>query len=68
MNKQGLLMYFCLENKLGQGSATSTKTMEDDGWLLVKTGGSHRQFKHPIKKGKVTVSGKPNVEIPMNAF
>lgn len=32
--------------------------LESDGWYLVTTEGSHRQFKHPIKLGKVTVSGK----------
>lgn len=40
------------------------KVLEADGWTLVKIRGSHRQFKHPTKKGKVTVSGKPNVDIP----
>ncbi|MDR0829722.1 MAG: type II toxin-antitoxin system HicA family toxin [Prevotellaceae bacterium] len=29
-----------------------------DGWFLVKFRGDHRQFKHPTKKGKVTVNGK----------
>ena len=36
----------------------------DDGWLIVKTKGSHRQLKHPTKSGKVTVAGKPSVDIP----
>jgi predicted RNA binding protein YcfA (HicA-like mRNA interferase family) len=35
-----------------------------DGWILVRTKGSHRQFHHPVKKGTVTVSGKPSVDIP----
>ncbi|WP_338422943.1 type II toxin-antitoxin system HicA family toxin [Anabaena sphaerica] len=30
--------------------------LESDGWYLVGTEGSHRQFKHPTKLGKVTVS------------
>ena len=30
----------------------------DDGWFLVRTKGSHRQFHHPIKAGTVTVAGK----------
>lgn len=34
------------------------KALQADGWQLVKQVGSHRQFKHPIKKGKVTVNGK----------
>ena len=29
-----------------------------DGWFLVATRGSHRQFKHPVKSGRVTVAGK----------
>ena len=34
------------------------KLIQDDGWYLVRTRGSHRQFKHPTKKGTVTVAGK----------
>ena len=33
------------------------KMLEADGWYLCAIRGDHRQFKHPIKKGKVTVSG-----------
>ena len=40
------------------------KVLEEDGWFLAKTRGSHRQFKHPSKIGKVTVAGKPSVEVP----
>ena len=38
--------------------------LEADGWYLARTKGSHRQFKHPTKLGAVTVSGKPNVDVP----
>lgn len=38
--------------------------LEEDGWYLARTRGSHRQFKHPKKPGAVTVSGKPNVDVP----
>ncbi len=38
--------------------------LEADGWILVRTRGSHRQFRHPKKAGTVTVSGKPSVEVP----
>jgi predicted RNA binding protein YcfA (HicA-like mRNA interferase family) len=31
--------------------------IEDDGWYLVVTKGSHRQYKHPIKLGRVTSAG-----------
>ena len=34
--------------------------LEEDGWCLSSQEGSHRQFKHPTKKGKVTVNGKPS--------
>ena len=34
--------------------------LEDDGWILMYTKGDHRQYKHPEKKGKVTVWGKPS--------
>lgn len=34
------------------------KMLEADGWYLYTQKGSHRQFKHPHKKGKVTVNGK----------
>lgn len=31
------------------------KLIEKDGWEWFATRGSHRQFKHPTKPGKVTV-------------
>lgn len=34
-----------------------------DGWILVHQVGSHRQFKHPTKKGKVTVNGKGSDDV-----
>ncbi|WP_422900413.1 type II toxin-antitoxin system HicA family toxin [Propionivibrio sp.] len=34
-----------------------------DGWFLVATAGSHRQFKHPVKSGRVTVAGKPSDDL-----
>lgn len=34
------------------------KLIEGDGWKLARTRGSHRQYKHPTKKGLVTVPGK----------
>lgn len=36
------------------------RMLEEDGWILDRTRGSHRQFKHPTKPGTVTVNGKPN--------
>ncbi len=33
------------------------KLLEADGWYLVATRGSHRQYKHPSKPGRVTIAG-----------
>jgi len=33
------------------------KMLQGDGWYLVATRGSHRQFKHPSKPGRVTIAG-----------
>jgi len=33
------------------------KMIETDGWYLVTTKGSHRQFKHPVKAGRITIAG-----------
>jgi predicted RNA binding protein YcfA (HicA-like mRNA interferase family) len=38
--------------------------IEKDGWLLTRTRGDHRQYKHPEKPGKVTVAGHPGDEMP----
>jgi predicted RNA binding protein YcfA (HicA-like mRNA interferase family) len=40
------------------------RTLEDDGWYLARTKGSHRQFKHQTKRGTVTVAGKSNIDVP----
>jgi predicted RNA binding protein YcfA (HicA-like mRNA interferase family) len=37
--------------------------LRDDGWYLDRTRGSHRQFRHPAKKGTVTVAGSPSEEM-----
>jgi predicted RNA binding protein YcfA (HicA-like mRNA interferase family) len=37
--------------------------LHKDGWVLVATRGSHRQFKHPAKPGRVTVAGKPSDDL-----
>jgi predicted RNA binding protein YcfA (HicA-like mRNA interferase family) len=34
------------------------RLLQNDGWTLVATRGSHRQYKHPQKPGRVTVAGK----------
>ncbi|TAH68130.1 MAG: type II toxin-antitoxin system HicA family toxin [Rhodopseudomonas palustris] len=42
--------------------------IEADGWRLVATRGSHRQFKHPVKPGRVTVAGKPSDDLAPGTF
>jgi predicted RNA binding protein YcfA (HicA-like mRNA interferase family) len=37
--------------------------LEKDGWKLVRTRGSHRQFRHTSKPGTVTVAGKPSLDL-----
>lgn len=39
------------------------RLIEEDGWYLDRTRGSHRQYKHPSKRGLVTIPGKPNDEL-----
>ena len=39
------------------------RRLEEDGWYLVATRGSHRQYKHPTKPGRVTVPGKPSADL-----
>ena len=36
------------------------RVVKDDGWVLARTTGSHRQFKHGQKTGLVAISGKPS--------
>ncbi|MDT0619786.1 type II toxin-antitoxin system HicA family toxin [Salinisphaera sp. P385] len=40
------------------------KRIEEDGWERVRMKGSHRQFRHPVKGGTVTIAGKPSVDVP----
>jgi predicted RNA binding protein YcfA (HicA-like mRNA interferase family) len=40
----------------------------DDGWTQTSQKGSHRQFEHPTKPGKVTVPGSPSDDIPLSTL
>ena len=40
------------------------RLIEQDGWRLVRTKGSHRQYRHPVKPGTVTIAGKPRDDLP----
>jgi predicted RNA binding protein YcfA (HicA-like mRNA interferase family) len=42
--------------------------IERDGWYLAAQRGSHRQFKHPSKPGKVTVAGHPLVDMAKGTY
>ncbi|MCP5140124.1 MAG: type II toxin-antitoxin system HicA family toxin [Chromatiales bacterium] len=44
-------------------SVPQSRLLLDDGWYLVATRGSHRQFRHRIKSGRVTVPGKPGDDL-----
>lgn len=44
------------------------KALEADGWYLVRTKGSHRQFKHPEKLGLVTVPGKLSKDLAIGTL
>lgn len=39
------------------------KMIEADGWYLAVTKGSHRQYKHPTKPGRVTIAGHPGDDL-----
>lgn len=39
------------------------KLLREDGWLLKNQEGSHRQYVHPVKPGKVTIAGHPSEEL-----
>lgn len=48
-------------------SSLIIKTLEDDGWILDRTKGSHHVFKHPTKKGIVVVP-HPKKDIPVGTY
>ena len=44
------------------------KLVEADGWYLVVMRGSHRQYKHPFKPGRVTIAGHPNHDVALGTL
>jgi predicted RNA binding protein YcfA (HicA-like mRNA interferase family) len=45
------------------------KRLNDEGWYLDRTEGSHRQFRHADKPGaRVTIAGRPSTEIPLDTL
>jgi predicted RNA binding protein YcfA (HicA-like mRNA interferase family) len=55
------------EGYSGMNSREVIKALARDGWYEVNQGGSHKQFKHPKKKGRVTVPD-PRREIPIGTL
>jgi predicted RNA binding protein YcfA (HicA-like mRNA interferase family) len=39
------------------------RLIEQDGWRFHSQKGSHRQYVHPTKPGRVTVTGKPSLDM-----
>jgi predicted RNA binding protein YcfA (HicA-like mRNA interferase family) len=44
------------------------KLIGKDGWYLVDTRGSHRQYKHKTKRGRVTIAGKLRDDLAPGTF
>ena len=42
--------------------------LAEDGWELVRTRGSHQQFRHPVKSGLVTVVGSSNDDLALGTL
>ena len=39
------------------------KLIETDGWFIITAKGSHRQYKHQLKSGRVTIAGHPGDDL-----
>lgn len=44
------------------------KRLKERGWCLARTSGSHRQFKHPVTRQLVTITGKLSRDIPIGTL
>jgi predicted RNA binding protein YcfA (HicA-like mRNA interferase family) len=68
----------CTTRSIGSGNSTQAEEVsrrvkvrevinliENDGWMLSRTRGSHRQYKHPAKPGLVTIPGKLGKDLPV---
>jgi predicted RNA binding protein YcfA (HicA-like mRNA interferase family) len=44
------------------------KRLKKEGWVLVRQSGSHMQFKHPTKPGRVTIAGHPADQLDAGTF
>ena len=55
----GVPLAQCVGSKVRE----AIRLIEGDGWFLVATRGSHRQYKHPAKAGRVTIAGKASDDL-----
>ena len=46
----------------------ANRIVRNDGWELKRQRGSHRQYKHPLKKGTVTINGNDNVAVDIKIW
>ena len=44
------------------------RLLRDDGWQLIAMRGSHRQYRHPTKPGRVTVAGRPGDDLAVGTL
>ena len=44
------------------------RMIENDGWYLARTRGSHRQYKHRTKAGRITVAGNMSHDLPVGTL
>ena len=59
LNKLSMAYFICIIMRIKD----IIKLIEKDGWYLHSTRGSHRQYKHPTKPGRVTIAGKLSDDI-----
>jgi predicted RNA binding protein YcfA (HicA-like mRNA interferase family) len=44
------------------------RLLRDHGWLLTRVRGSHRQLRHPTRRGVVTIAGGQNDDLPAGTW
>lgn len=44
------------------------RLLDADGWRLKNHEGSHQQYQHSSKPGKVTIAGKANLDVPIGTL
>ena len=62
-NIECLMIKVCMVCIITMNSREIIKRLEADGWVKHTQKGSHCQYKHPTKKGKVTVP-PPKKDLP----